>query len=108
MLETAHQAAIPTSEASSVLNRGNRFSLVLVRGDGARVFRLSFPRRLPIVVLAGLVVGAIGVAAVVGDWWQARARTRDAGSLLHVIETQRATIAGLKGRMAEVQAEIAS
>jgi biotin carboxyl carrier protein len=108
MLETAHQAAIPTPEASSAVNRGNRFSLVLVRGDGARVLRLSFPRRLPIILLVGSAVCAFGLTAVVGDWWQSRSKMRDAGSLLHVIETQRATIAGLKGRMAEVQTEIAS
>jgi Peptidase family M23 len=89
------------------VNRGNRFSVVLVRGDGARVLRLSFPRRLPMVVLAGLVVCAVGLAAVVGDWWRGRSKLHDAGSLLRVIETQRATIAGFKERMAEVQTEIA-
>src|SRR6266852_2895574 len=108
MLETAHRAAIPTSEAPSGLNRGNRFSLVLVRGDGARILRLSFPRRLPIVILAGFLVLVAGLAAVAGDWWLSRAKMREVGSLLHVIEAQRAAIASLKGRMAEVQTEVGS
>src|SRR5712691_6322714 len=57
MLETAHRAAIPTSEVPSGLNR---------------------------------------------------AKLQDVGSLLRMIDTQRATIAGLKGRMAEVRTEVAS
>ena len=108
MLETAHPAAIPISEAPSGLNRGNRFSLVLVRGDGARVLRLSFPRRLPIVILAGLLVLVAGLAAVAGDWWLSRAKMREVGSLLQVIDAQRAAIVSLKGRMAEVQTEVGS
>ena len=90
------------------MNRGARFSLVLVRGDGARVLRLSFPRRLPIIVLAGFLVLVAGLAAVAGDWWLSRPRLREVGSLLQVVDAQRATIASLKGRMAEVQTEVAS
>ena len=90
------------------MNRGNRFSLVLVRADGARVLRLSFPRRLPIVVLAvvGVLVAALSVIAA--EWWTNRAKLQDVGGLLRVIDTQRATIAGLKVRMAEVRTEVAS
>ena len=90
------------------MNRGDRFSLVLVRGDGARVLRLSFPRRLPIVILAGLLMLVGGFAAIAGDWWLSRPRMREVGRLSQVIDAQRATIAGLKGRMAEVQTEVAS
>jgi murein DD-endopeptidase MepM/ murein hydrolase activator NlpD len=90
------------------LNRGNRFSLVLVRGDGARVLRLSFPRRLPVAVLAGAGLFVVVFAVVAGDWWLSRTRVREVGSLIGVIEAQRATIAGLKARMAEVQTEVAS
>jgi len=90
------------------LNRGNRFSLVLVRGDGARIVRFSFPRGLPIVILAGFLLLGAGLAAVAADWWMSRAGSREVGGLLRVIEAQRATISGLKGRMAEVQTEVAS
>ena len=48
------------------------------------------------------------LAVVAGDWWLNRARMRDVGGLHAVIEAQRATIAGLKGRMAEAQVEVAS
>ena len=90
------------------MNRGNRFSLVLVRGDGARVLRLSFPRRLPIVILAGVGLVLATLAVLAGDWWLSRTKMREVGSLLGVVEAQRATIAALKGRMAEVQTEVAS
>ena len=90
------------------MNRGNRFSLVVVRGDGSRVVRWSFPRRLPIVVLGCLAVLVAGVAVLAGDWWLSRERMREVGSLVGVIDAQRAAIAGLKGRMAEVQKEVAT
>jgi murein DD-endopeptidase MepM/ murein hydrolase activator NlpD len=90
------------------LTRGNRFSLVLVRGDGARIVRFSFPRRLPSVILAGCFLLVAGLVAVAADWWTSRAGMREVGSLLRVIEAQRATISGLNGRMAEVQTEVAS
>jgi hypothetical protein len=90
------------------VNRRDRFSLVLVRGDGARVLRLSFSRRLPIIVLAGVGLIVTSLAVLAGDRWLSRARTQEVGSLLGVIDAQRATIAGLKGRMAEVRTEVAS
>ena len=108
MREPAHRVAIPTFGGSFRLNRGNHFSLVLVRGDGARVLRLSFPRRLPIIVLAGVGLIVASLSVLAGDWWLSRTKMREVGSLLHVIDAQRATIAGLKGRIAEVQTEVAS
>ena len=108
MLKTAHRAAIPISEAPSGLNRGNRFSLVLVRGDGARVLRLSFPRQLPVILLASVGLIVIGFAVFASDWWLSRTKTQEIDSLLRVTDAQRATIASLKGRMAEVQTEVAS
>ena len=90
------------------MNRGNRLSLVLVRGDGARVLRFSFPRRLPILILAVIGLLTVSLAVFAGDWWLSRAKIREVGSLIRVTEAQRATIAGLKGRMAEVQTEVAS
>jgi murein DD-endopeptidase MepM/ murein hydrolase activator NlpD len=90
------------------LDRGNRFSLVLVRGDGSRVVRFSFPRRLPVIVLGVFGVIAAGLAAIAGDWWLSRGRMREVGSLVGVIDTQQATITGLKGRMTEVNTEIAT
>ena len=90
------------------MDRGNRFSLVLVRGDGSRVVRFSFPRRLPVIVLGVLGVMVAGLAVIAGDWWVSRGRMREVGSLVGRIDTQQATIAGLKGRVAEVNTEIAT
>jgi murein DD-endopeptidase MepM/ murein hydrolase activator NlpD len=90
------------------LDRRKQFSLLIVRGDGARVLRLSFPRRSPLVIFAGvaLVVSALGVLA--GDWWFTRTRLHEAGSLLRKVDAQRATIDGVNRRVAELQKEIAS
>jgi murein DD-endopeptidase MepM/ murein hydrolase activator NlpD len=90
------------------LDRPKQFTLLIVRADGARVFRLNFPRRLPLVLLAvaTVVVAAIGVLA--GDWWLARTRMREAGGLLREVAAQRATLAGVNRRLAELQEEVES
>jgi Peptidase family M23 len=98
----------PDPEAPSDLSRGSRFSLVLVRGDGARVFRLSFSRRLPILLLAGIALTAAALVAVAGDWWLSRGKFREVGGLQEIVTAQRSTIAALESRMGEAQTEIAS
>lgn len=94
--------------ASNRLKRHRQFSLLVVRGDGARVLRVSFASRLPLAILAILiaVVGVLG--ALVGDWWHARQRLRDAGPLLQRAEEQRATLDTLNQRIAELRREVAS
>lgn len=89
------------------MDRRKQFSLLIVRGDGARVVRLNFPRRLPLFILAVLSVLVAGVAVVSGQWWTIRSQIRDAASLFREIDDQRSTIDGFNRRIADLQKEIA-
>jgi len=88
------------------VDRGTQWSLLLVRGDGRRVVRLSFSRRLPLAILIGAGALAVGVGAVVGEWRLARVRTHDVVGVTRELDAQRGTIGALKARMAEVQDEV--
>jgi murein DD-endopeptidase MepM/ murein hydrolase activator NlpD len=83
-----------------------QFSLLIVRGDGVRVFRVNFPRRLPTMLTAMALVGLTGMAALVGDWWQVRQRMRDAASLFQQIDDQRTTIEGFNRQAASLRREV--
>ena len=104
----AAPGSYPRHRRPNRLDRREHFSLLVVRGDGTRVVRFNVPRRLPLVILAGvtLVVAALGV--LVGDWWFTRARMREVAGLFSEVDAQRATISGFNRRMADVQQEIAS
>jgi murein DD-endopeptidase MepM/ murein hydrolase activator NlpD len=90
------------------LDQRKRFSLLVLRGDGARVFRLNVPRRLPLAILAVATVGIAAIGVLAGDWWLTRTRMREAGGVLREVDAQRATIAGVNRRLAELQKEIES
>ena len=60
------------------MDRRKHFSLLVVRGDGTRVARLNIPRRLPLVILAGLTVVIVTLGVLAGDWWLMRAHIRQA------------------------------
>jgi murein DD-endopeptidase MepM/ murein hydrolase activator NlpD len=83
-----------------------QFSLLIVRGDGVRVLRVNFPRRLPTVITAMALVGLTGLAALVGDWWQVRSRMRDAASLFQQIDDQRTTIETFNRQAASLRREV--
>ena len=89
------------------MDRGKRWTLLLVRGDGRRVVRLSFPRCLPVLVL--VVAGALATlaGALVGDWRLARVRLHEIAGLTRQVEAQRATLAALSRRIAEARKEVA-
>jgi hypothetical protein len=90
------------------LDRRKHFSLLVVRGDGTRVLRLSFPRRLLLLILAGVAVVVAASGVLIGDWWLTRVRIYEVGGLIREADAQRATISGLTGRIAGLQKEIAS
>lgn len=90
------------------MNHRKQFSLLVVRGDGARVVRLSIPRRLPMLVLVGLLSTGTVVGAVVADWWHLRQRLRDSASLLQQIEQQQTTIESFNRRVADLRREVSS
>ena len=109
MLETAKDLGRPlTRRRSTRLNHKKQFSLLVVRGDGARVLRLSFPKRLPTTLLVLVGLFACGFGIVVGDWWHVRQRIRDSASLYKQIDDQRATIDKFNRRVTELRQEVAS
>lgn len=89
-----------------VNRRSSQFSLLIVRGDGARVVRLNIPR--PAVVGAGVALAVVVsvTAALVGDWIQLRQLTREAVTFHQQIREQRATINTFDRRLAEIRQEM--
>ena len=90
------------------MDRRKQFSLLVVRGDGARVLRLRFPRRLPAIVLASLMLLVTAFGVLAGDWWLMRTRMQEVASLFRELDARRATIETFNQRVAELQTEVAS
>jgi peptidase M23-like protein len=98
---------IPGSSSRKRVNHlGNRFSLLIVRGDGVRVMRVNFRRPLAMAGFAALAITVSVFGALVGDWMHLRALTRDAADLTAQLDEQRRTIAGFNGRVADLRHEI--
>jgi murein DD-endopeptidase MepM/ murein hydrolase activator NlpD len=85
-----------------------QFSLLLVRGDGARVVRVNIPRRLPVLVTLAAATAATILFAVVSDWWHLRQRLLDSASLIQQIERQQATIDSFTQRIGGLRREVAT
>ena len=88
------------------MNRRHQFSLLIVRGDGTRILRFSFPRRLALGVLIGLGVIALAVGAVLGDYVQLRALTRDAVAVHRQLTEHRAVLETFNTRVSELRTEV--
>lgn len=91
---------------TKLVNHRERFSLLIVRGDGARIARISFPRRLPTTLLVVFVVGVVALGTLVGDWWYLRQRVRAAATLFQQNDEQRATIEAFNRRVTELRREV--
>jgi murein DD-endopeptidase MepM/ murein hydrolase activator NlpD len=89
------------------VNPRKQFSVLILRGDGARVFRVNFPRRLPVVCGVAVTAASLLVGAVVTDWWHLRQRMLDSGSLLRQIDEQHSMIESFKRRVGELRQEVA-
>lgn len=86
--------------------RTRHFSLLIVRGDGVRVLRFNFPRRLPVGLAAAVALGALAVAVLAGDWWYVRQRLRASAALFQQVDEQKAVIDGMNRRIADLRREI--
>jgi murein DD-endopeptidase MepM/ murein hydrolase activator NlpD len=88
------------------LSRRSQFSLLIVRGDGARVLRFNFPR--PAAVGAGVALAVVVsvTGALVGDWVQLRELTREAVTFQQQLHEQRATIDAFNQRIAGIRQEM--
>ena len=89
------------------LDRRSQFSLLIVRGDGARVLRFNFSR--PSVVSASVVIATMVsvTGLLVGDWAHMREVHRDAAALYTQIAEQRSTIETSNARVADLRKEMA-
>jgi murein DD-endopeptidase MepM/ murein hydrolase activator NlpD len=89
------------------LSRRKHFSLLVVRGDGARVLSLNLPKRLVVAAMVGLV----GVSAVIGvlaaDWLQLRRITRDVRPHVDQLAEQHAVLEGVRAKITELRREVA-
>lgn len=88
------------------MNRRRQFSLLIVRGDGTRVFRFNFPRP---VALGAFVVAAVAVSALgalVGDWVQLRQLTREAVTFKSQLAEQRDAIDSFNRRVTDLRREV--
>lgn len=101
------RAARPNQTTKRVDHR-SQFSLLIVRGDGARVLRINFPRRLPLMTFAALGLFVCALGALVGDWWHVRQRMRDVASLFQQIDEQQETIDAFNRRVTQLRQEVAS
>ena len=89
------------------MSRRNQFSLLVVRGDGSRVLRLNFPKRLIVggVACIALSGAAIGVLAV--DWAQLRRISHDVRPYLDRIAQQQAALESVNAKVRELGQEVA-
>jgi murein DD-endopeptidase MepM/ murein hydrolase activator NlpD len=89
------------------LIRRKQFSLLVVRGDGARILRLNFPKRLLVAAVVGLVMGSAVIGVLAADWLQLRRITRDARPHVDQMAAQRAALDGVYAKVAELRREVA-
>lgn len=107
VLETAQPPTPQPRRARGRLKGRNQYSLLVVRGDGARVLRFNFPRPVAIGAFATLAICVSVLGALVGDWVQLRELTREAKTFSQQLVDQRATIDSFNRRVAELRKEMA-
>ena len=108
-----HRGAGPDRVASparrrSVNRHRGQFSLLVVRGDGARVVRFNFARPLAVAGFVALATAVTAVGALVGDWLQLRQLTRESVTFAAQIAEQRKTIDDFNRRAADLRKEVAA
>ena len=119
MLESPQPEALARSDSGAAavasprrkrsrLSRRSQFSLLIVRGDGARVIRFNFSRPTALGAGIALAVMISVTGALVSDWKHLRNEYRDAAALHAQIAEQRATIDAFNGRASELRKEMGS
>jgi murein DD-endopeptidase MepM/ murein hydrolase activator NlpD len=107
MIDTARARAQQAVRAQSRrVDHHNQFSLLIVRGDGARVLRVNFPRRLPAVLMTVLTIAACGMGVLLGDWWKVREKMQASAHLFQQIEDQQNVIETFNRRVTELRREV--
>jgi murein DD-endopeptidase MepM/ murein hydrolase activator NlpD len=88
------------------LSRRKHFSLLVVRGDGARVLRLNFPKRLVIGGVVGIVIASAVMGVLAADWLQLRRLSRDVRPYRDQIAAQQASLDGVNRKIRELREEM--
>lgn len=102
-----NEPAVRPAPRPARLNHRKQFSLLIVRGDGTRLVRITFPQRVPVLALVALLAGVSLLGALISDWRYVRHRMRDASSLFQQIDEQQATIDSVNTRIADLRKEVA-
>ncbi|MBM4439418.1 MAG: M23 family metallopeptidase [Candidatus Rokubacteria bacterium] len=89
------------------MSRRKHFSLLVVRGDGARILRLNFPRRLVTAAVAVVAVGLVVVTVLGVDWFLLRRVTREARPYADRIQEQQAALDTVNRKISELRREVA-
>ena len=93
MVDAAGAQALQAARIPSRrVDHRKQFSLLIVRGDGARVLRVNFPQRLPAVLMMVLTIAACGMGVLLGDWWKVREKMQASAHLFQQIEDQQTVI----------------
>lgn len=87
------------------MSRRDQYSLLVVRGDGARIVRLTIPKRLAVGGVLALTFTVSALAWLVGDYLELRQLTREARGYVHQVAQQREIIDRVSGRIADLQRE---
>lgn len=91
------------------MRRRKHFSLLVVRGDGARVLRFNFPKHLVIAGLVCLVVASAVVGILAADWFQLRRVGREAARpLADQVAAQRVALDAVNRKITELRREVAA
>ena len=106
----AVEPAAPKAPSASAgrLRRPDRkqFSILIVRGDGTRVFRLNFPRPIAVAAFAGFAVALTTFFGLLGDWLQLRQLTVEARTFKAQIADQQSQIDSFNNRVVELRTEM--
>ena len=89
-----------------MVKRPRRLNLLILRGDGRRIIRLTLPRWVP---YAGLTLFALvisTIAAIFGDYISLKKQWWEMAALQQEVATHRTLTGGFHQRIAEVQREM--
>jgi Peptidase family M23 len=96
----------PRRRARRHTTRPERFSLLIVRGDGTRVFRCNVPRASA--VAAGIAIAVVGVSitGLITDYVRGRHMVRQAAAVHRELAEQREVIQSFNRRVVDLRREV--
>ena len=108
VVEPAQPSSTSTGQARARRPGRQQYSLLIVRGDGARVVRFNFPRPAALAAFVGVALAVTTFAALLGDWVQLRQLTVEARTFKQQLAEQQATIESFNRRVVALRQEMTS